>query len=189
MNYAEELAYWYLRLNGFFPITNFVIHRSSEVDYPSDCDVIAVRPPHVFEEIGGQSEDWCEILFSNIPLSKTLGCICEVKTGTYDSENILRPKYVKQCISRLGLSSKLNVESISNHLANNIFWSEGETYIFKLLIANEEKPGTTSMFLLINEVEKFIETRINKYQTQKYQDRMLFSSDLFQFLIHQNSDS
>jgi hypothetical protein len=27
MNSSEELAYWYLRLNGFFPLTNFVIHR------------------------------------------------------------------------------------------------------------------------------------------------------------------
>jgi hypothetical protein len=26
MNSSEELAYWYLRLNGFFPLTNFVVH-------------------------------------------------------------------------------------------------------------------------------------------------------------------
>ncbi len=28
MNYAETLAYWYLRLNGFFPLKNFVLHSS-----------------------------------------------------------------------------------------------------------------------------------------------------------------
>ena len=33
MNFAEELVYWYLRLNGFFPITNFVLHRDE--GYPS----------------------------------------------------------------------------------------------------------------------------------------------------------
>jgi len=25
-DYAEEFAYWYQRLNGFFPITDFVLH-------------------------------------------------------------------------------------------------------------------------------------------------------------------
>ena len=27
MNFAEQLVYWYLRLNGYFPITNFVLHQ------------------------------------------------------------------------------------------------------------------------------------------------------------------
>ena len=30
MNFAEQLVYWYLRLNGFFPITNFVLHHGAE---------------------------------------------------------------------------------------------------------------------------------------------------------------
>lgn len=68
MNYAETLAYWYLRLNGFFPLKNFVLHSSrreerlgregaeqNEGYIPgADCDLIAVRFPHVYEEIGGQ---------------------------------------------------------------------------------------------------------------------------------------
>ena len=60
MDYGEDLAYWYLRLNGFFPLTNFVNHRLKEKDikYPSDCDVLAVRPPHVFEDIGGKQDRW-----------------------------------------------------------------------------------------------------------------------------------
>jgi hypothetical protein len=31
MNHGEELVYWYLRLNGFFPLSNFVVHKSSQV--------------------------------------------------------------------------------------------------------------------------------------------------------------
>lgn len=42
MNYGEELAYWYLRFNGFFPISNFVVHRSSGIKRTSDVDVLAV---------------------------------------------------------------------------------------------------------------------------------------------------
>lgn len=68
MNYGEELAYWYFRLNGFFPLLNYVIHRCHDVDYSSDCDLLALRCPNVFEEKGGQEQDWCQELFrTHIP--------------------------------------------------------------------------------------------------------------------------
>jgi hypothetical protein len=57
VNHAEEAAFWYLRLNGFFAITNFVVHASREVFHTSDCDVLAVRLPFVYEEIGGSEDD------------------------------------------------------------------------------------------------------------------------------------
>jgi hypothetical protein len=73
MNYGETLAYWYLWLNGFFPLKNFVLHSSHRTKdaYPSarfnnidpennymqavDSDLIAIRFPFVYEEVGGQS--------------------------------------------------------------------------------------------------------------------------------------
>jgi hypothetical protein len=62
MNYGETLAYWYLRLNGFFPLRNFVLHplNGSEANdrYTADSDLLAIRFPYVYEEIGGQPEDW-----------------------------------------------------------------------------------------------------------------------------------
>jgi hypothetical protein len=69
MNFAEQLADWYLRLNGFIPLTNFVLHddvtpaEAGAADGPdrhltSDADLIAVRFPHVSERIGGNPHDW-----------------------------------------------------------------------------------------------------------------------------------
>jgi hypothetical protein len=48
MNYGETNAYWYLRLNGFFLINNFVIHRTDEIAYSSDIDILGIRLPYVF---------------------------------------------------------------------------------------------------------------------------------------------
>lgn len=31
MNYGEDAVYWYLRLNGFFSVTNFVLHPTEVV--------------------------------------------------------------------------------------------------------------------------------------------------------------
>ena len=74
MNYGETLVYWYLRLNGFFPLTNFVIHKSDGVMYSSDCDILAIRPPLVFEEIGGQADDWDQWFFRTYKHRQDVGC-------------------------------------------------------------------------------------------------------------------
>lgn len=39
-NYGEERAYWYLRLNGFFPLSNFVVHKDEMVQYRADVDLL-----------------------------------------------------------------------------------------------------------------------------------------------------
>ncbi len=51
-NYGEELAYWYLRLNGFFVLDNFVYHRTKH-NRDGDADLLAIRLPNVKEPIGG----------------------------------------------------------------------------------------------------------------------------------------
>lgn len=59
MNFGETLAYWYLRLNGFFPLSNFVLHRDEEtIEHSADADLLAVRFPFVYEAVGGQPDDW-----------------------------------------------------------------------------------------------------------------------------------
>jgi len=43
---AEQLAYWYLRLNGFLTIQNFVVHPETGRDQRTDADILGVRFPH-----------------------------------------------------------------------------------------------------------------------------------------------
>ncbi|MDV6376422.1 hypothetical protein [Deinococcus arenicola] len=79
MNYAEKLAYWYLRLNGFFPLANFVLHNEGE-RRGSDSDVLAIRMPHTDERIGGVSvvhDALLEKLNCDFRTSQ-IGLICEV---------------------------------------------------------------------------------------------------------------
>ena len=88
MNYGEKLGYWYLRLNGCFPLVDFVMHSGSALKYSSDCDLLAVRPPFVFEEIGGQPADWDPYLSPLFTDGCTLGIICEAKTGAYELDKL-----------------------------------------------------------------------------------------------------
>jgi len=65
-NFAEELTYWYFRLNGFFLLTNYVLHDVGQGQQrgTADADLLVIRFPYVYEEIGGQSKDWDKEKFS-----------------------------------------------------------------------------------------------------------------------------
>ncbi len=57
-NFGEELAYWYLRLNGFFLIDDFVLHNADLVSSQNaDADVIGIRNPFTIERIGMNDDD------------------------------------------------------------------------------------------------------------------------------------
>src|SRR5262245_2650360 len=87
MNYAETLAYWYFRLNGFFLIQNFVLHRGVEAEKihrTADTDMLGVRPPHVSEDINGKSvrcDSWLEDVLNGLDRPTTIGVVVEVKSG------------------------------------------------------------------------------------------------------------
>ncbi len=41
----EQLGYWYLRLNGFLTIPNFVVHPDVGHNQETDVDILGVRFP------------------------------------------------------------------------------------------------------------------------------------------------
>ncbi len=46
MNKSERLAYWYLRLNGFLLLEDFVIHPDTGPNQRTDADLLGVRFAH-----------------------------------------------------------------------------------------------------------------------------------------------
>ena len=181
MNYGETLAYWYLRLNGFFPITNFVIHKSQGVEFSADCDVLAIRPPLVYEEVGGKNEDWDHRLLEHINSGKTIGVICEVKTGEFEKKNLFRPAYVTYASKRLGITNA--DEDIKRIAEGNAIEDVGDSYrVIKLFISNKEEAGNF-IYMSLESIIQFLLDRIGKYPIEKYRDRMFFGSILFQGLI------
>jgi hypothetical protein len=199
MNYGEELAYWYFRLNGFFPITNFVIHKSGQIHYTSDCDIIAVRPPKVYEDVGGQPQDWDVTLTKALDFTKTIGIICQVKTGRYDLRDIFKREYVAASVARLGFTSHDEANRLAQELARRpTIGAEDNCQFGKLLIAKKEAASEHFIFLSLEQqeaasehflflslehVRRFIRERIQKYPKAKYRDRLFFGSLLIQDMI------
>lgn len=184
-NYGEEIAYWYFRLNGFFPISNFVVHRDGEHDnaeyrYNRDCDILAVRPVNVFEDIGGQHTDWDETLFNSLDMTKQLGVICEVKTGQV--ERIFSNHMVETAIMRLGLIEEAHWNNVLRGLQQAAIWENETCQLAKILISANESEGE-HIHIPLDYVVYFIKNRMEKYQNEKYSARTLFNSSLLQFFM------
>ncbi|MBN9529773.1 MAG: hypothetical protein J0H82_26435 [Alphaproteobacteria bacterium] len=54
---AEKLAYWYLRLNGYLQIENFVVHPGGRGGQRTDADLLGVRFPHRAERLIDDPDD------------------------------------------------------------------------------------------------------------------------------------
>jgi hypothetical protein len=183
MNSSEELAYWYLRLNGFFPLTNFVVHRHREVQHRTDIDVLAVRLPHVFEEIGGRSDDWDPFLTNLLPFERVVAVICEVKTGAFEPERVFRAEQVRSALARLGMWPLKSVDAIAEQLQAEPSVVSAEGVVCKLLVTEEASLSNAYLNRTLLDLETFIDDRIARYPFEKYGSRMFFSAGLFQSRI------
>jgi hypothetical protein len=194
MNFGESLAYWYFRLNGFLPLTNFVLHRP---DFPhrhnADCDLLAVRFPFVFEEIGGQRDDWDNARFAEWKLdhfSRTVCVIAEIKTGQYDEADVNRAfdrRRVLYGLRRLGVLDSPECDEVCHRLSREGVVNHREFSFAKVLVANSAtrrgRFGNTSPYCQIelDDAVDFIRSRMNRYRGDKEPARMLFPGELIQF--------
>ena len=197
MNFGETLAYWYLRLNGFFPLTDFVLHRDEEtIEHSADTDLLAVRFPFVYEEVGGKPDDWDNDRFTDWGIdlnSKTVALIVEVKTGKNNPayRDNIRQSFNRDRllygIHRMGFWQRNRTDGIARELLSAPTYHDAVlgVSIAKLLIAvrfprNDELPPCLK--LPLDEAEEFILARVDKYP-QKQADRLRFPSELMQYLI------
>lgn len=189
MNAPEELCHWYLRLNGFFPIDRFVMHRTARRVHPSDCDVLAIRPPHVYEDIGGTPQDWDPTLTKMLHFTRFLGVICEVKGGKdIEPETLFVPEWVSYAVARLGLVGREAARDVTDAFAPLPTMQIGDgVQIAKLLVSRSHPKNGQYLSLTLDHLESFIRGRIRKYQEDKHRDRYFFDSILIQQLIFEES--
>lgn len=188
LNYGEELAYWYLRLNGFFPIRDFVIHRTGDAKRPSDCDLLALRSPLVYEEIGGNRYDWEPDLLKALAFDeKPFGLICEVKTGAYEKAKLFPRRKVEYLVGRLGLFPREEIANVAAELEKHGVVDCDGVGMCKLLVTSDENVEGVFFHRSLKTIRDFIKNRVRNYPKEKFADRLFFPSELFQYLIDEVS--
>lgn len=182
-SFAEELVYWYLRFNGFFPLTNFVLHRQDLISSQSaDTDLLGVRPKFVSEEIGGQHID--PMLFMHFRSSINIGLICEVKSGENPGTiNLSREDRLRYCLKRIGFFSENKVNMhMKSLLTQKVIHGEFHE-VGKLLITEKKVNDPGFICLRLKHIEMFILERIEQYPVAKGGAKHFFESDMLQYMI------
>jgi hypothetical protein len=77
---AEDIAYWYLRLNGFLCLRNFLVHGDRRGEDRTEIDIVGVRFRHRREHLDKPmiDDDWIE------RAKRTIVVFCDVKKGAQD---------------------------------------------------------------------------------------------------------
>jgi hypothetical protein len=183
-NYGEELAYWYLRFNGFFVLDNFVYHRTQH-NRDGDADLLAIRLPYVKEVIGGRTDDWDVKLFSYLEEYEIAGVLCEVKTGPRaNPSSAFKQHKLQHALNRVGFST-LDIEEMLSKKENHYMLESNGKKFLKLVVSEFEIESTTAFLTFSLEyVEDFIYNRLEAYRRQKYNARHFFPSSLLQYMMY-----
>lgn len=200
-NYAEQLAYWYLRLNGFFLIQNYVYHQIQEEEenrgYNADADLLAIRPPHYYEEIPQRETDLNgRTRYLHTPLNsddwlrefegRWLGVIVEVKGSDQVQLQAINRAFTRGrlevSLNRLGLTDRTNEALRVLSGGNRFDYEQGS--ILKIVFSQIRFEGPW-MDILLNEANEFIINRMTSAQNYlaKSGSRYFFPSELIQYMI------
>jgi hypothetical protein len=109
----EDLALWYFRLNGFFTITNFVLHPERRGAQRTEADIVGVRLPHR-NEFGREVDD--EIFRRS---NRLYLVIAEIKRGRCSlNEAWSRPDLanIQQVLGDLGAFAQADIPFVAKDL-------------------------------------------------------------------------
>lgn len=187
-NFGEELAYWYFRLNGFFLIDDFVLHKADlDGNNNADSDLVGIRNPHTYERIGlDDVNDNCPVLNEIIPdlRENQVAIICEVKAGTVSPTIRLGDRdRIRYVLRRIGTIPLEGIDDVAEELSNKRSGTYDGMSIHKIVISNHkiDEPGFAHIPLAA--VDDFIWTKFTKYYTDKIPAWTYFPSSLMQYFM------
>ncbi len=173
---SEDLAIWYLRLNGFFTIKNFVVHPEKGPNQKTDIDALAIRLPHRAEGLNEEDEmvDDSKIISISNDDKNPLILIAEVKKGLCslnDTWENREKKNMVRFLKAIGCTPKDDIQTVSDALYDVGLYRGN--YTISLICFGKEKneelkinkPAITQISW--DDVLGFIYDRFKKYTIRK----------------------
>lgn len=174
---AEQLAYWYLRLNGFLNIPNFVVHPEQGGNQRTDVDVLGVRFPYraeLFSELPRSPPMQDDEPFRRLP-EKTFIILAEVKAGMCSLNGPWTDpnrQNMQRVLRAVGAFPEPEVEPVAFSLyARGCYFSQ--LYLVSLLcMGDRENPRVSENFPDVPQITwatalHFIHRRFRRYRRQK----------------------
>ena len=166
---AEEVGVFYLRLNGFFTIPNFAIHRDSVHDHMrTEADIVGVRFPLGMEHsVGVRMKD--DAVFVDLAGDKKLFVLVEIKSGPcqingpWAKERREAEENLTYVIKRLGLVRASLTAPIAVSLFKDFTWENEDTKVVRLCIGSDFNPNVQARQILFKEVAAFFRQRFSSH--------------------------
>jgi hypothetical protein len=167
---AEQLGYWYLRLNGFLTIPNFVVHPEQGRNQETDVDRLAMRFPYRKElrrmeddEVFTRIREKSYIAFAEVKVSL---CTLNGPWTNPDRQNM------QKVLRALGAFPDGENELVAQALYDHGFFKSQLYYVSLVCIGRQENPQVAKSYpnvpqIVWPQVLTFIYSRFRQYRQQK----------------------
>ena len=153
---AEEVAVWFLRLNGVFTIQGFIVHPDNVSTYPlAEADVLGIRMSNSFEGVHRSRtelakmtdhEDLTKAAKAGTTM-KNLALVVEVKAGKcringpWSEERAEKARFrsnMERVLGRIGCFSRQDVVTAAEEMNRNLRY-EGQAFIAQYFAIGDTK--------------------------------------------------
>ncbi len=178
----EQLAYWYLRLNGFLTLQNYVVHPDRGVGIRTDIDVLAVRFPYRSELFADPMQDDADLVgfagggFGNAR-GKPLILIGEAKTSVAAlNRSWLDPgkRNIERFLGIIGAIPSEKVEEAAHAIYTDSAYGDDRYNVSLLAIGSARNPALYCdmpgvLQITWRHIASFVFDRFDRYARQKWQ--------------------
>jgi len=169
---TEHLATWYFRLNGFFTITNFVLHPARRGPQRTDADIVGGRFPYRSEfpdPPGGDEREFTRI--TNKPylvIAEVKRGLCQLNGPWTDSAK----ENIHAVLRDLGPFPQERVEEAARALYRQGIFDCDELYCSLFCVGEAANPVVRSRYPAVpqgtwEEVLRFVFERFQTYHNRK----------------------
>jgi len=139
-NKVGKLAYWYLRLNGYFTVEDFSLHPDTKNDRGTDADLLAVRFPFSQENPGRHcfERDTSLIIPQGIDflLVEVKAGICYINSTTWGNP---KEAHVQYALRWIGFwDSEKEINEIAAEIYETGMWTNQNATVRFCCIGKEE---------------------------------------------------
>jgi hypothetical protein len=169
---AEQLAYWYLTLNGFLTIQNFIVHPDTGSEQRTDADILGVHFPH-------RAELKCNPMVDDEPFvefkDRLYIIIAEVKRSICRLNGPLtepKKENLQRVLRAIGAFPEKQVETVAENIYTSGIFSNNAYYLTLACFGAAANSDIGKNFpgipqILWDKVLTFIDNRFRKYRDQK----------------------
>jgi len=174
MNFtAEEVGYWYMRLNGFLTTPNFIVHPDNPGGRQmTDIDIMGVRFPYRAELLQNPLEDdqvfQADDIRPLIVIGETKSGPCRINRTLQNPENIMR------VLLAIGLFPVEHTNDIAVQITQSGSYESDFYRVALCCLGDEEDPDFVERFpgmlqITWQRVLSFIYRRFHQYRNIKAQ--------------------